>query len=127
MTNSLLIGKLIYTKLNEALDSTKIYPLVAENGTTYPYVVYFRTNINVQGISKDGYCLDIVTYNIVAISDRYDESVEIANEIRRVMEKKKLITDDLVLHDNKLISATERYADNAYIQELTFECKIDNN
>lgn len=129
MTNSLLIGKVIYSRLQNALSDNvnkKIFPLVAENGTTYPYVVYMRTNISVNKSSKDGYCEDACNYQIIAISDKYNESIDIANDIRRVMEKQRIITDDLVLNDNKLISAIERYTNDAYIQELTFACKIED-
>lgn len=126
MTNSLLIGKLIYQLLSENLDTEKIYPLVAENGTTYPYIVYYRTNVSIQGISKDGYCEDTCNYTVATISDKYNESVEIANQIRGILEKKRIVTNDLVIFDNKLVGATERFNKDAYIQELYFECKINN-
>ena len=92
MTNSLLIGKLIYSKLNQELQTTNIYPIVAENGTTYPYIVYKRTDLSNTTFSKDGICEDSCGYSITIISDKYAEGVELANEVRRIMEKPKLVS-----------------------------------
>lgn len=126
MTNSLLIGKLIYAKLNQALQTDKIFPIVAENGTTYPYIVYKRTGLNTNTFSKDGICDDSCSYSITVVSDKYDECVELANEVRRIMEKPRMVTADLVINNNRLISANEEWASNAYLQELTFNCNISN-
>lgn len=126
MTNSLLIGKLIYSKLNQELQTTNIYPIVAENGTTYPYIVYKRTDLSNTTFSKDGICEDSCGYSITIISDKYDEGVELANEVRRIMEKPKLVSQDLVVTDNRLMSANEEWAKDAYLQELIFNCKISN-
>lgn len=126
MTNSLLIGKLIYAKLNQALQTDKIFPIVAENGTTYPYIVYKRTDLNSATFTKDGGCEDSCSYSITIVSDKYDESVELANEVRRTLEKPKIVTADLVINNNRLISANEEWANDAYLQELNFNCKINN-
>lgn len=126
MTDSLLIGKLIYSKLNQALQTTNIYPIVAENGTTYPYIVYKRTNLSNTTFTKDGICEDSCGYSITIISDKYDEGVELANQVRRIMEKPKLVSEDLEINNNRLISANEEWANDAYLQELNFNCKINN-
>ena len=126
MTNSLLIGKLIYAKLNQALHTDKIFPIVAENGTTYPYIVYKRTNLNSSVFSKDGLCEDTCDYSITIVSDKYDEGVELANEVRKTMEKPNLVSNDLAINNNRLISANEVWANDAYLQELNFNCKINN-
>lgn len=126
MTNSLLIGKLIYAKLNQALQTEKIFPIVAENGTTFPYLVYKRTGLDNKTFTKDGGCEDSCSYSITIVSDKYDESVELANEVRRTLEKPKIVTADLVINNNRLISANEEWANNAYLQELTFNCNISN-
>lgn len=124
MTNSLLIGKLIYQKLNPL--TSKVYPIVAENGTTFPYIVYKRTDLSSITFTKDGGCEDTCSYVITIVSDKYDEGVELANEVRSIMEKPKLIGNDLVINSNRLISANESYEDDAYLQELNFNCKINN-
>ena len=52
--------------------------------------------------------------------------MELANEVRRTLEKPKIVTADLVINNNRLISANEEWANNAYLQELTFNCNISN-
>ena len=65
MDNSLLIGKYIYKLLSEdevltqIVTPKKIFPLVANAETTYPFIVYARTGLNV------AYCKDGVTENTV--------------------------------------------------------------
>ena len=59
MDNSLLIGKYIYKLLSEdvvlsaKVTSKKIFPLVANADTTYPFIVYARTGLTVE-YCKDG-------------------------------------------------------------------------
>lgn len=126
MTNSLLIGKLIYSKLNQGLQTTNIYPIVAENGTTFPYIVYKRTNLSNTTFTKDGICEDSCDYSITIVSDKYDEGVELAHEVRRIMEKPNLVSNDIAINNNRLMGANEEWANDAYLQTLNFQCKINN-
>lgn len=131
MTNSLYIGKLIYSLLTEDSELSsiiyqKVYPLVADNNTTFPYVVYQRNGLQNKQSTKDGYCEDSCNYTVVAVSNKYDEVIEIANHIRRILERLTIVTDDVTLYNNKLIGADEQYSDNAYIQRLNFQCTINN-
>ena len=53
MDNSLLIGKYFYKLLSEEeglsglVTPKKIFPLIANADTTYPFVVYSRTGLSV--------------------------------------------------------------------------------
>lgn len=50
--NGLEVGRAIYT----ALDGIKnVYPLVADKGTTFPFIVYRRTGLQ-HSTTKDRYC-----------------------------------------------------------------------
>ena len=41
MMDSLNIGKAIYTILQTSIDiDKKIYPLIADEGTTFPFIIY---------------------------------------------------------------------------------------
>ena len=127
MVNSILIGKLIYNLLSndEALKGmvkNRIYPLIAEQETKLPFVIYYRTNIISNG-SKDGYTEDSITFNITTVSADYKGSLDIANRLRQIIEKRKIETTDLTLYNVRLISIDESYEDNAYVQKLEFECK----
>lgn len=65
--NSILIGKLIYKLLstNDELAALvspkKVFPLVANPETTYPFIVYSRTSLSVE------YCKDGIIENTAEI------------------------------------------------------------
>lgn len=129
MVNSILIGKLLYNLLSddEALNKmvkNRIYPLIAEQETKLPFVIYYRTNIISNG-SKDGYIEDSVTFTVTAVSADYRGSLDIANRLRQIIEKRKIESTDLTLYNIKLTSIDESFEDNAYIQKLDFECKAN--
>jgi len=76
MLNSILIGKLIYSVLfnNEKIQGLckgKIYPLVANSDTTYPYIVYRKTDISSSTLSKDCLQEDNVTFSVVVVDTNY--------------------------------------------------------
>lgn len=128
MVNTILIGKVIYKLLsqNEELESlvgNKIYPLVAENSATYPFVVFYRNGIS-NNPNKDGYGEDNVNYTIVVVSNKYSESIEIANKIRQTIEFKRYVTDDMEIYDSHMINIDESFYEEAYIQTMTFNAKI---
>lgn len=117
MVDSILIGKTIYKLLAESEDlkkyiGNKIYPLVADNDVTFPFIIYYRTSI--RNIScKDGYYEDEVNFTVITVSNKYIESLEIANIIRSILEKKKLPNK---IYDCRIEDIDEDYRDNAYIQ-----------
>lgn len=127
MVNSILIGKTIY-KLLESSDKlkeyvgNKIYPLVADNDVTFPFVVYYRTNIK-NLTNKDGYYEDEVSFSVIVVSNKYMESLEIANIVRSIFEKRQLTED---IYNCTVEDIDEDYRDNAYIQQIYFNCKMSN-
>lgn len=130
MTNSLLIGKTIYNILSAnaeltAMVESKIYPLIAEQSTTYPFVIYYRENISVNRVSKDGYGEDEVNFTVVCVSDNYSQSVDIANTVRKALEKQKINGQDITITNSCLTSVDESWNDNAYVQRLNFKCTVN--
>lgn len=130
MTNSLLIGKTIYNILSAnteltAMVGNKIYPLIAEQSTTYPFVIYYRDNVSVNRVSKDGYGEDEVNFTVVCVSDNYSQSVDIANTVRKVLEKQRINGQDITITNSHIVSVDESWADNAFVQRLTFICTVN--
>jgi len=130
MTNAILIGEVIATRLlsSETLKTyveNKVFPLIADNDTKFPFIVYKRTGVSVINQSKDGYNEDLVSYEITVVSTKYDESITIANEIRKIMERPRIETTIMTLYDNKIMQVIEEFTDNCFIQKLTFNCKIN--
>ena len=109
MDNSLLVGKYIYRMLSEdevlsgKVTSRKIFPLVANVDTTYPFIVYSRTGLTVE-YCKDGTVEDTVDFLILSVSDNYVESLEVANQIRSILERKRYKDEDISIYDIRLAS-----------------------
>ncbi len=127
MVNSILIGKTIFKLLSASAElkkyvDKKIYPLIADDGVTYPFIIYYRTSIR-NIVCKDGYYEDEVGFSILVVSNSYIESLEIANIVRSIFEKNKL-TD--TIYNCKVEDIDEDYNNNAYIQEIDFTCKVTN-
>ncbi len=130
MDNSLLIGKYIYKLLSEdeglsgLVTPKKIFPLIANADTTYPFVVYSRTGLSVQ-YCKDGLVEDTVEMQIIAVSDNYVESLEVANQIRKTLELRRYKDDDIQIRECKLTSVYEEYMEDAFIQRMNFTIKLN--
>jgi hypothetical protein len=91
---SLQIGKAIYELLHsnaavEAKVQDKVYPLVADKSTTFPFIVYKRTGV-VPAYTKDRYSTnEYVTVEVIIASENYNETVEIADLVRMALEGKQ--------------------------------------
>lgn len=129
MTNSIFISKAIFQLLanDEVLKEsvTAIYPLIAENDAKFPFITFSRDNI-FTSVCKDGLFEDKVTFSITVVSANYIGSLEIANRVRAIFEKNKIITTDVTLHSVRLTGVDESYNENSYIQNLSFDCVITN-
>ena len=122
---SLKVGKEIYSHLKENKSLTdivgnKIYPIIVEKDTNYPFIVYKRSNV-IPDDTKDYHFKDDVIVDIICVSNHYVESVEIATLVRESLEDKKY--GDIV--SIRLESADEDFVDDAYIQTLTFNLTIN--
>ena len=123
--NSLKVGKEIYSNLKENKSLTdivgnKIYPIIVEKDTNYPFIVYKRSNV-IPDYTKDYHFKDDVIVDIICVSNHYVESVEIATLVRESLEDKKY--GDIV--SIILEGADEDFIDDAYIQTLTFNLTIN--
>lgn len=122
---SLQIGKAIYnilsnnTNLTERVD-TKIYPLVADNGTTFPFIVYKRLNV-VPATSKDKFIYsELSTVQVVIASDNYNDSIEIAELVQSALQGQKGIFDGIKINNIEYVDASEDFIDDTFIQNITF-------
>ena len=125
MLNTLNIGKYIYGSLtNENSGITcKSYPLVADNNAKYPFIIYRRLNLQSSN-SKDYIFEDVVTVEIIVVSDKYAVGIDLAQKIRKIFERQSVTFDDIEINDGIIILATEEFNDNAYVQRMQFQFKI---
>lgn len=124
------IGKAVYQILSNDIKVkemvvNKIYPLIANQGTTYPFIVYKRTGIE-PVTSKDKFiCNEITSVDVIIASDRYDESIELAELVQDALNGKNGIYSGINIIDINLISADEDYIEDTFIQNLTFNIKTN--
>lgn len=120
--DSLRIGKEIYSLLNGCETLTKlvgnrIYPIIVEKETSYPFIVYRRTTI-IPDYTKDFHFKDSVLLDIICVSNDYSESIDIASIVRELLEDKRF--KQLGIDSIKVESAEEDFIDDAYIQTISF-------
>lgn len=141
MINSILISELIYNaimddetlrdavhyqvydeKTKQNLDKYAIAPLRASQDTPFPFIVYARTNVFGDTMTKDGVRADRVSFQIAVASDQYFESVELANQVRELFDGCMFKNNSLTIKRIRMTSITESFIDDTYIQTLDFEC-----
>ena len=132
MIHSIKIGKLIYARLSQdqslttLIGNNKIFPIVAENETKYPFVTYVRTGISPATQTKDGRIEDIVTFQVSVCSDSYNEALDVADKVRELLEIKKISSTDLAMIETYMTGITEMYDSNTYIQQMQFTTRVQN-
>lgn len=132
MIDTLNIGSFIYDKINadkqltEKLGiSNNIFPIVAEDGTNYPFITYRRTGLT-SNSSKDGYYEDIVRVEIKAICATYIQSVQVINRIRELFECQHFEYENMTIEDTSIENASENYEYNAFTQTINLVFKIND-
>lgn len=123
MMDSLNIGKAIYTILQTSIDiDKKIYPLIADEGTTFPFIIYKRTGLTPES-TKDN-TNENVSVEINIASSNYLESIDLAIKVRKALEHKKGTYSDIAIEDIVIDDATEDYIEDTFIQTLTFKIEL---
>lgn len=132
MIDTLNIGSFIYDtikadkQLTDTLGiPTKVFPIVAEDGTDYPFVTYRRTGL-VSNNCKDGYYEDIVRVEIKAICATYIQSVQVINRIRELFECQHIEYENMTIEDTSIENASENYEYNAFTQTINLVFKIND-
>lgn len=124
MTTAISINKYIYSILSQddklkEMVGNKIYPLIAEESTTFPFIIFKRNNI-VTDYTKDGRVNDTAEFSIAIAAKNYNQTVDIAERCRELFEMKRNDYFNLI----HFTSISEDYVDDAFIQELTFSAIV---
>ena len=127
MKQSILITKYIIDLLEAntgltTLVGTNIYPIDAKQGTTFPFIVVKRTNIDTQ-YSKDGRVSDTVGFSVIVVAESYIDSVTIAQLVRQTLELYRGVVDatnDVSIKYITFTGINEDLYNNAFIQQLNF-------
>ena len=132
MTHAIKIGKAIYAILAADTDvnsivGSKIFPLVAENGTTFPFLCYTREGLQPSTGTKDGYIGDLVTFRVDVVADTYNQLIDLADAVRQCLEKRMHQAANLKLEDTYLASISEAYDSDTYITQMRFICVVNDD
>lgn len=128
--SSIKIGKLIHSALlsdtyTYSYVNNRIFPLVVDDGTQYPFIYYSRMNVYPENGDKDGWCDDKVQFQINVESDDYDESCQIADYVRDIFENSIITNSELSMKRAHMTSISEQFGSDDYIQTLIFECDCE--
>lgn len=122
----LSINKHIYSILKDDAQLLEmcqnIYPVIAEETVKFPFILFTRSNIQVMD-SKCHIAGDNVGFAIAIVNDKYMLTVDIAERIRELFEKRR----DGYFSDCSLTGCDEEYSNDAYVQRLYFTATIMRN
>lgn len=123
MTNSLEIGQVIYQILNQS-GINNVYPLVADEGTTFPFVAYRRVGLR-PASTKDRYNYsELAVIDLLVASSDYKSGIKLATKIKHLLEHTRGIFNGINIGEITLADAQEDYIDNTFIQKLTLNIEI---
>lgn len=102
----------------------KVYPLVADKGTTFPFLIYRRSSIT-PADTKEGIYTTSAYYSVSIVAESYKDSVSIAKAVARALTSVRGVVQGINVLRITLMQPNE-YWDNEFVQELTFKIDIDD-
>lgn len=128
------IGKAIYSLLVSdttvsALVGENIFPLVAPEGTEFPYVVYSCVSMTTARDKDQLFYQQDVSEAVIVCTEDYTSGIEIAAAIAQALqfEEKQVILDSgmtIDIMESGFSGKTEDYVQNTYVQGLMFNLKL---
>ena len=115
------IGKEINRILTEANISgigNKVFPLIANANTTFPFLVY-RRDYYTPASNKD-YDDEIVGIQIVIATQKYEEGVNLADSVATaLLHKQTEIIDDI-----QITNMNEDFSEDTFLQNINIEITL---
>lgn len=118
--NKHIYNLLINDEILNGLVDKKIYPIVAEETVTYPFILFAKESA-MGNYTKDLLMYDTVTISIAIAATNYSQTVEIAERVRQILENRR----DDYFYNILFDEVTEDFVEDAYIQTLKFSSKIN--
>lgn len=103
---------------------TKIYPLVAEKGTNFPFIVYRRESVTPSS-NKDSLVYDVtVRMSLIIASSDYKQGLDLLSRtIDTLLQELPKETD---CTDIEILDTSEEYRDDTFLQLLSIGINIKN-
>ena len=134
MIQTLDIGKAIYSLLVSdttvgSLVGENIFPLVAPEGTEFPYVVYSCVSMTTARDKDRLFYQQDVSEAVIVCTEDYTSGIEIATAIAQALqfEEKQVILGSgmtIDIMESGFSGKTEDYVQNTYVQGLMFNLKL---
>lgn len=105
------------TTVKNAVD-TKVFPLIANAGTTFPFIVYRRSSYSPK--SDKDVLNETVYMEIAIICNNYEQSVSIANDVADVLLAYK--SDNI--EEIKVTNISEEFISDSFVQKVNLQINL---
>lgn len=111
------IGSLIYSNIGDLVD-THCYPLIADQSTEYPFIIY-RSSSTAPNASKDGIYEWEHSVEISIVDEEYDTC---CNILESVCNRLLAMEDNAPISEVVIDSISEDFIENAYVKNVN--CRL---
>lgn len=116
------VGRVIFELCNPIVRS---FPIVAEQGANYPFMVYRRASLTPYTTKDRFNYLTQISMELVIVTQTYEEGVELSQEVWDALDKKAGHIGGIDIDEIRVSSSSEDFANNAYIQRLQIEVDVE--
>lgn len=105
----------------------EVYPIIADKGAKFPFIVYRRTALgeqNTKDLKTNGY-IETATVEIVIASTKYIDSINLTQKAKDILERTRGTVEGVKIHRIKVINAVESWANDTYLQTLMTQIEIE--
>ena len=108
------IGSYIYSNIGDLVD-THCYPLIADQSTEYPFIIY-RSTSTAPNSSKDGIYEWEHSVEISIVDDEYDNCCQI---LENVINRLLAMEDNAPIAEVVIDTINEDFIENAYVKVVS--------
>lgn len=105
------------TTVKNAVD-TKVFPLVANAGTTFPFIVYRRSSYSPK--SDKDVLNETVYMEIAIICNNYEQSVSIANDVADAL----IPYESDTIEEIKVTNISEEFISDSFVQKVNLQIDL---
>lgn len=97
---------------------TKVFPLIANAGTTFPFLVYRRSSYS--PMSNKDTLNETVYMEIAIITTNYEQSVTIANDVADVL----INYESDTIEEIKVTNISEEFISDSFVQKINLQIDL---
>lgn len=97
---------------------TKVFPLIANAGTTFPFIVYRRSSYSPQ--SDKDVLNETVYIEIAIICNNYEQSVSIANDVADAL----IHYESDTIEEIKVTNISEEFISDSFVQKVNLQIDL---